>query len=533
MSNKEKINMYVRDHLNTKPDTVTYFRKTDIESDTDIESQTDIESNTDIISDTNKESYLRSTTETLCLTNNDTIILIKLLMDIIEPASYDDWLKNVVILKFAEKKYKYDFSRTFVKFSKTYFKFDNYVMMQKWTELESYDIGEMTIATLHTEAKKCDPYRYKNILRNIYEKYTIEIDEHALCKKIEELAGHHFFYKNGELCSFDTKTKLWHINYSVTLAQYIDTDLYTHVESLLCDIITDKKYLNKQKKLLKARCKTKSGQKNLMYHYRIIHFHDTRHDIKFDTDEFLLGFTNGVFDLKEKEFRDYRYTDYITTNTGYAYQRSTKSERDYVNDLINKIEFDGEKQHFLLQILSSALIGKMQQKFIIFGGDSKFVVNRFMTEALGNYAFRDNIQKFKANCDANPQRMMKKRYVTITESKFSKKFNNVIKNLIKDSIIYVKKFIVNKYEITIPAMIVTECDEQKAWETRIKKGISMRYYDYQFKDYAIDSPFADVTDDIIQRYKCAFIDILIESVYDFINIDNLCYAMPKPIGYPL
>jgi phage/plasmid-associated DNA primase len=132
----------------------------------------------------------------------------------------------------------------------------------------------------------------------------------------------------------------------------------------------------------------------------------TRNDVVFDNKPFLLGFNNGVLDLKklcEKEdgnfiyhyvhcFRPYKFDDYMTLTTGYDFEEFVEKEnQDVVTDLVNffnSIMPNMDHQLLLLQILASGLDGLLYQKFFMLngeGGNGKGSIFELMKTLLGGY----------------------------------------------------------------------------------------------------------------------------------------------------
>jgi len=123
-----------------------------------------------------------------------------------------------------------------------------------------------------------------------------------------------------------------------------------------------------------------------------------RSNTPFDSNPFLIGFENGVFDLKAYEFRMYKYDDFVTMSTGYNYR-----EPDYENcpedlqireelfGIINSIQPDNENMNLLLQILASGLDGFGHQKLCLFngqGGNGKGFLSGMMAKVLGDYFYQ-------------------------------------------------------------------------------------------------------------------------------------------------
>lgn len=114
---------------------------------------------------------------------------------------------------------------------------------------------------------------------------------------------------------------------------------------------------------------------------------------EFDTQNHLLGFENGVYDLSADEFRKYTFTDYITITTGYDYKPFKGTEADIkqmevLDKIIEDIHPDPECRLLYLQTLASGLDGRAYQKIFLFnggGGNGKGLTGAMMGETLGGY----------------------------------------------------------------------------------------------------------------------------------------------------
>ncbi|ATZ80064.1 D5 primase-helicase [Bodo saltans virus] len=275
---------------------------------------------------------------------------------------------------------------------------------------------------------------------------------------------------------------------------------------------------------------------------------DNNDDIKFDANPYLIGFNNGVYDLKENSFRKYEFTDYITTRTGYNYKKSLEEDRYVIYELFNHIETDSDNRYLLWQILASGLIGICHEKFIIFdgrGGNGKSVTTRFMLESLGDYAYKGNVQTLctKQKQGANPEiaHMNLKRYIIFSEPEATEKIHNsIMKELTGNARINARKLYENKCDVIIPATIVLECNDKIILKNDSTDGEARRIINYTYRSKFTKDPSEvnekeriflakDITDQYIQKYKNAFMDILIEKAIKFINDDDEKFKITESV----
>jgi P4 family phage/plasmid primase-like protien len=90
-----------------------------------------------------------------------------------------------------------------------------------------------------------------------------------------------------------------------------------------------------------------------------------------DSNNNLIGFNNGVFDLSTFEFREGTQEDYISLSVGYDY--SDKHTEKY-NDLLKFLEDiqpNKEEREYMITYLSTGLIGNLLELFTIFTGSGR------------------------------------------------------------------------------------------------------------------------------------------------------------------
>ena len=150
---------------------------------------------------------------------------------------------------------------------------------------------------------------------------------------------------------------------------------------------------DKNSLLKKLRSNTSNGPKmNDIIRHLLSKANET--DTDFNSNPFLLGFNNGVFDLQAHEFRDYRFDDYITLTTRYDYEEpdyedeATKEVKDSLSNILESIHPDEECRNLYLQVLASGLDGRPYQKLFLFngqGGNGKGLTGSLMDIILGDY----------------------------------------------------------------------------------------------------------------------------------------------------
>lgn len=93
---------------------------------------------------------------------------------------------------------------------------------------------------------------------------------------------------------------------------------------------------------------------------------------KLDTNPYLIGFTNGVYDLDSMIFRKGRPDDYISQTTGYDYVDSYSDQKDNVINFLEDILPNKNDRDYLMMFISMALTGfNPYETFTIFTGNGR------------------------------------------------------------------------------------------------------------------------------------------------------------------
>jgi hypothetical protein len=193
------------------------------------------------------------------------------------------------------------------------------------------------------------------------------------------------------------------------LTLYLSEDLFNNVHMDLANAIelSDEEYERLREKL---RYNTSKDMRTILHHalpkLRVS-------PEPFNSNPFIIGFENGVFDLLNNSFRKYEYTDYITMSTGYDYEEPNygidingddilntypeemhekiRHNRFLKEELVNIIESiipDKGERTLYLQMLSSGIDGKQYQNLFLLsgqGGNGKSMMNSLIKASMGNY----------------------------------------------------------------------------------------------------------------------------------------------------
>jgi P4 family phage/plasmid primase-like protien len=150
-------------------------------------------------------------------------------------------------------------------------------------------------------------------------------------------------------------------------------------------------YLQIGKNLTDATYKLRDNKIEIVEECKYL-FNNSHFINKFDSNPDLLGFDNGVYDLKSGEFREGRPEDCVSKTTGYDYNTEhTPETTDAINEFMARIFPDTEVRDYVFTLLASFLDGHPDQKCYIWvgaGGNGKSTLLELFESAIGGYAVR-------------------------------------------------------------------------------------------------------------------------------------------------
>lgn len=226
-------------------------------------------------------------------------------------------------------------------------------------------------------------------------------------------------YKDKYVCiSYDKKgvwyrfkNHRWEPDKGLTLRLKISTDMYNLYNKIQDDAVNEcqhydadderREYLKKKtQKLCELMVKLKAtNSKNNIMREAMELFYDDEFIKLMDTNKYLLCFNNGVFDFKNKVFREGYPQDYITLTTNINYypycDENDVNNIDFVKtinevkEFIKKLFPIPEHNRYMWEHLASSLIGvNKDQTFNIYhgsGSNGKSALTDLMKHTLGDY----------------------------------------------------------------------------------------------------------------------------------------------------
>jgi P4 family phage/plasmid primase-like protien len=213
-------------------------------------------------------------------------------------------------------------------------------------------------------------------------------------------------YKNEYNC---TENKIWYrftshrwMRDSVDLSETISNDLpkiYKTVLKYYKNLLknnndeTNNKNINfkikKITELIKSLKRSCSKNNIIMEASRIFYANNKTFEQQLDSDIHLLGFNNGVYDIKKHEFREGKPEDCITMTTGYDYISTHSEHKIELDKFLEDIQPNETERNYMITYFSLSLIGiNTQEIFNVMtgvgrNGKSKFA--ELLNLTFGNY----------------------------------------------------------------------------------------------------------------------------------------------------
>lgn len=243
-----------------------------------------------------------------------------------------------------------------------------------------------TLASLYWWAKEDNPAGYVELLRENVKTIISEAEcgsHDDIAKVVYELYKH--YYKCASI-----KKNIWYefqqhrwvmIDSGYTLANKISDEVTNEFAKLASQYFAEsieKKGLEKDHLMTKANqvCKIVEKLKNEPFKNSLLNacarrFIDSNFEQKLDENPFLIGFNNGVYDLKNRCFRNGVPDDYITLSVGYDYKEYSKDDPTIkeIESFFYKVQREDDMRKYILTLISSYLVGtNKDQKFILWTG---------------------------------------------------------------------------------------------------------------------------------------------------------------------
>lgn len=313
-------------------------------------------------------------------------------------SDYNSWIR----VGWALHNIDYSLLDTYIKFSKKCAsKYEPGCCEKVWREAR--DSG-LTINSLYWWANEDNPKEYYNILRENFSETLLQ----AMSGTHDDVASAIFeLYKPFYKCT-DLKAETWY-EFQKHRWVYIQSG---HTLSKKISDEVSKEFLKIGITSMKAQCDDEDGikgddsQQNIKKFLNLSNklkdhnykkylmkecaqkFYDPKFEEKLDSNIDLIGFENGVYDLKLHHFRNGVPDDYLKMSVGYDY-KEYKENSDEIRQIMKyfeTVQTDEKMRQYVLRFVASCLNGSTKnQKFFIWTGSG--ANGKSTTEKLIEYTF--------------------------------------------------------------------------------------------------------------------------------------------------
>lgn len=288
-------------------------------------------------------------------------------------------------------------------------KFDQSNCIDLWEKMEKRN---MTIGTLHHFAKLDNPVAYNKFTEECSKRYInedniVNCSHNDLAKACFEKCGTEFVcasivtntwyqYKNHKWCKIED---------GIFLRQKLSDDFAKKFEDIAREIMATmahnteqnqkEMYVQKHKQVYKliSNLKNSTFKTNVMRECKEV-FYDENFLKKLDKNAWIIGFKNGVYDLKNHIFRAGIPEDYLSLQMPIDYSDYDENHHmvKEVHSFFEKIFPDREVRDYFLNVSCEVFVGGNQKKHVLFwsgeGDNGKSVTQTFFEKMLGEYAIK-------------------------------------------------------------------------------------------------------------------------------------------------
>ena len=260
-------------------------------------------------------------------------------------------------------------------------KFDSNECQRVWNNAQ---IRDVTIGTLKFWAKSDNPDKYNEIAKK-FNKETSRTQDPITHNSIAIMLYNEYegLIVHCEDTWYEYLGNKWSESKKIpTLSRYMsETLVEKHLD------LGEVEYSNYKLKLGNRTFKENVIRESEIY------FRDETLASKLNSNETIIGFDNGVYELDTGIFRKTEPGDYVSISVGYDYKEFTMKSPEVLEvcDYFSQLQTNKEIREYLLTIFSSLLDGaNKDQKFFFFtgysGSNGKSTCLEFVKSTLGDYA---------------------------------------------------------------------------------------------------------------------------------------------------
>lgn len=294
---------------------------------------------------------------------------------------------------------------TWINFSKQSFKFNEASCIYEWSHME--DRKKITIGTLKYFAKQDNPEKYNCYLKEMAKtvmKKEIKGSHFDLAILLHSQYGNEYVYSVSGWFRFINHH--WeHINDGTELRSKISKDLVEFFTVMRSEVYSEMSKVSNESDLEKLKAKDKdisrliSCLKNTPFKNNVMKecqevFHIRDFETKLNTNRYLIGFSNGVYDLENNIFRPGLPIDYISIQMPIPYKDFSENDskvRD-VFGFLEKVFPDTLLRRYFLDVMCETFVGYNHRKQVYFwtgeGDNGKSITQMFFEKMFGRLSIK-------------------------------------------------------------------------------------------------------------------------------------------------
>ena len=241
--------------------------------------------------------------------------------------------------------------------------------------------------------------------------------------------------------------------------------------------------------------------------------HDPEFYNNLDSNPYLVGFKNGVYDFRNNVFRSSVQTDYLTFSTGYEFMEydETNENVQEIYEFLAKIIPNTRVREYMLKVLGKSLVGLPEEKFYIWtgisGANGKSTLVNFLEHTLGDYTTSVDVSlltnKRGTSSSASPDvvRLRGKRIFTFQEPEHDDKLRTgILKQFTGGDTIIARELFKAPISFKLQGTMLMCCNDLPAVSS-IDGGTWRRIRVIEFKSRFCDNPVKDNEFKIDPRIK--------------------------------
>ena len=323
-------------------------------------------------------------------------------------SNYDDWIKLGLALYNTDDLLLSAWIDASKKCKSKYTESDQGGCTKAWKSFKNSTNKPLTIRTIAHWAKLDSPKEYDLFIKEEFKKSIIKCSINTW----DIASAFHVKYENRFICSSSKNNTWW--EYSYIKHKWLEFDDASIIKTLLSKDFADDYY--KEAQLINSTIVKLDGEKRALAEekYKILNkineklkdinfkkqiidelkslFLDSKFEEKLDSDEDLLGFENGIYDLRQKKLRDGSPEDFVSFSTKLDY--ITYSEkRPYmknIKEFFEQILPIKAVRDFQIRKLSTCVCGAtLDETFLIAYGEGSngksLLLSDLLFQAFGDY----------------------------------------------------------------------------------------------------------------------------------------------------